>query len=161
MTAKRKANKLPPAQAVTTGTALRMEPPRSRRQPKPNPAVVVMQEVNPVTGFIGFLRDYAVVGLAVGFVIGLQAQTLVRQLVSSFIDPAFQLLFGQALNQRSFVLEFHGRSQHITWGAFVYSLLNFLFVLAAIYLIVKVFALDKLDRKKPAKAEIDRMREIR
>jgi large-conductance mechanosensitive channel len=159
MAAKRKSNpKLPPAQAVTTGTVLRMESPRSSRQPKHNPAVVVMQEVNPVTGFIGFLRDYAVVGLAVGFVIGLQAQTLVKQLVNSFIDPAFKLLFGQALSQRDFVLEFHGRQASFTWGAFVYGLLNFVFVLGAIYLIVKVFALDKLD--KPTKKEVDKMKEV-
>jgi large conductance mechanosensitive channel len=148
--AKRKPKKVPPAQAVTTGTTLRMQPPKSNRHPKPNPAVVVMQEVNPVSGFVGFLRDYAVVGLAIGFVMGLQAQTLVKQLVASFIDPAFQLLFGQALNQRAFVLEFHGRAATFTWGAFVYGLLNFVFVLAAIYIIVKFFKLDRLDKPKKA-----------
>jgi large-conductance mechanosensitive channel len=156
--AKRKPRKIPPAQAVTTGTNLRMQPPKSNRHPKPNPAVVVMQEVNPVSGFIGFLRDYAVVGLAVGFVIGLQAQNLVKQLVASFIDPAFQLLFGQALSQRAFVLEFHGRTASFTWGAFVYGLLNFLFVIGAIYVLVKFFQLDKLDR--PAKKDVDKMREL-
>ncbi|HYH36391.1 MAG TPA: MscL family protein, partial [Candidatus Saccharimonadales bacterium] len=143
--------------AVTSGSPLRMEPPQSNRQPKHNPALVVMQEVNPVSGFLGFLRDYAVVGLAVGFVIGLQAQNLVKQLVTSFIDPAFNLLFGQALNQRAFVLEWHGRSSSFTWGAFAYGLLNFLFVLGAIYAIVKIFKLDKLD--KPDKKDIDKMKE--
>ncbi len=158
MAAAKRKPKVPPAQAVTTGTTIRMQSPRSSRQPKHNPAVVVMQEVNPVSGFIGFLRDYAVVGLAVGFVIGLQAQNLVKQLVSSFIDPAFQLLFGQALSQRAFVLEFHGRTASFSWGAFVYGLLNFLFVIGAIYVLVKFFQLDKLD--KPTKKQIDKMKEI-
>lgn len=145
------------AHSVTSGSPLRMEPAKSSRQPKPNTAAVIMHEVNPVGGFVNFLRDYAVVGLAVGFVIGLQAQNLVKQLVTSFIDPAFNLLFGQALSQRDFVLEFHGRTASFSWGAFAYMLLNFLFVLAAIYAIVKIFKLDKLDR--PSKKAIDNMKE--
>lgn len=120
--------------------------------------MVVMHEVNPVTGFVAFLRDYAVVGLAVGFVIGLQAQNLVKQLVSSFIDPAFQLLFGQALSQRAFILHFHDRTASFTWGAFVYGMLNFVFVLGAIYVIVKFFSLDKLD--KPTKKQIEKMKAV-
>jgi large-conductance mechanosensitive channel len=136
-----------------------MESAQSTRQPKPNTAMVVMHEVNPVGGFVAFLRDYAVVGLAVGFVIGLQAQNLVKQLVSSFIDPAFNLLFGQALSQRQFVLEWHGRTSSFSWGAFAYGLLNFLFVIAAIYVIVKFFSLDKLDR--PTKKEIEKMKEVK
>lgn len=143
---------------VTSGSPLRMESPQSNRHPKHNPAVTVIQEVNPVGGFVAFLRDYAVVGLAVGFVIGLQAQNLVKQLVNSFIDPAFQLLFGQALSQRAFMLEWHGRTASFTWGAFIYGLLNFLFVLAAIYALVKIFNLDKLD--KPKKKDIDKMKAV-
>lgn len=155
--AKRNRNE-PSAHDVTSGSPLRMQSPRSSRQPKPNQALVVMHEVNPVGGFVAFLRDYAVVGLAVGFVIGLQAQNLVKQLVSSFIDPAFQLLFGQALSSRAFMLHFHGRTATFTWGAFVYGLLNFLFVIAAIYIIVTFFSLDKLDR--PTKKQIDKMKDI-
>lgn len=154
--AKRKHN-TGPAHAVTSGSPVRMEPPRSNRQPKHSPAYVVMQEVNPVGGFVAFLKDYAVVGLAVGFVIGLQAQNLVKVLVASFIDPAFNLLFGQALSQRAFALEWHGRTSTFTWGAFAYGLLNFLFVLAAIYALVKIFKLDKLD--KPTKKHVERAKE--
>ena len=155
--AKRKHSEYP-AQSVTTGSVVRMESPKSSRQPKHNPAYVVMHEVNPVGGFVSFLRDYAVVGLAVGFVIGLQAQNLVKALVSSFIDPAFNLLFGQALSQRSVVLHFHDRSASFTWGAFAFNLLDFLFVIAAIYAIVKIFSLDKLDR--PTKKQVDKMKDI-
>jgi large conductance mechanosensitive channel protein len=132
---------------VTAGTTIRIEQPKSDRS-KPGIATVVVQEFNPTAGFLNFLREHAVVGLAIGFVIGLQAQTLVKQLVDSFINPAFQLLIGgQMLSQRSFVLHFHGRAATFGWGAFVYILFNFLFVLAAIYIIYKVFKLDKLDKK--------------
>ncbi len=138
---------------VTAGTVMRMESPSSSRKPKPNPAVVVVQEINPVSGFIGFLRQYAVVGLAIGFVVGLQAQELVKLLVASFINPAFQLFFGQALSQRVFVLQWHDRAASFGWGAFAYGLLNFLFVLAAIYVIVKFFKLNKLDKPKEEEVE--------
>lgn len=137
--------------AVTTSGPIHLQTPKSTRHPKPNPAVVVYQENNPVTGFVQFLREHAVVGLAIGFIIGIQAQGLVKLLVSSFIDPTFQLLFGQALSLRTFTLHFHDRSVNFSWGAFAYGLLNFLFVLAAIYAIVKLFNLDKLDKPKDKK----------
>ncbi|HWB39085.1 MAG TPA: MscL family protein [Candidatus Saccharimonadales bacterium] len=142
---------------VTPGTTIRFEEPTSDRKPKPNPAVVVVQEANPVGGFVAFLREHAIVGLAIGFIVGLQAQTLVKQLVSSFIDPAFQLFFGKALQDRTFTLHFGNHTAAFGWGAFVYILLNFIFVLAAIYMVVKFFNLEKLD--KPPKKKIDSMKE--
>lgn len=140
---------------VAAGSTIRFEAPQSDRKSKPNPAILVVQEVNPVGGFVNFLREHAVVGLAIAFIIGLQAQTLVKQLVGSFIDPAFQLFFGQSLQSRTFVLSFDGRNIDFGWGSFVYQLLDFIFVLAAIYAIVKLFSLDKLDKpnKKDKKKE--------
>ena len=104
----------------------------------------------PIEGFVGFLREYAVVGLAVGFAVGSQAQQVVKQVLSSFLDPAFQLLFGKALSTRTFTLHFRGHAANFGWGELIYSILNFLFVLAAIYAIIKVFKLDKL-KKQPEK----------
>ena len=135
------------SQAVTGGSTIRFEPPKSSRQH--HPLVVVSPDLqHPVSGFLDFLREHAVVSLAIAFVIGLQSQTLVKQLVSSFIDPLFKLLFGQALSQRTFTLHWHDRAANFGWGAFVYGLLDFLFVLAAVYAIVKILKLDKLDRPK-------------
>lgn len=152
-TRKRSVNQ---TQAVTTGTTIRFEQPSSGRKPKPNPAVVVMQEVNPVSGFASFLREYAVVGLAVGFIVGLQAQELVKSLVGSFINPAFQLFFGEKLADRTATLHFREHAAQFGWGSFVYTLLNFLFVLAAIFIIVKVLKLDKFS--KASQADIDKIK---
>lgn len=143
------------AQLAVTGSNLRLQTPKSQRKPKPTVAQVVVQEVNPVGGFVQFLREHAVVGLAVGFIIGLQAQTLVKQLVASFIDPAFQLFFGQALESRTFTLHFRHHHANFGWGAFVYGVFSFFFVLAAIYAIMKIFNLDQLD--KPSKKDINKM----
>lgn len=104
----------------------------------------------PVGGFTDFLREKAIVGLAVGFVLGTQVQTVVKQLISSFIDPLFQLLLPgeKTLSSRTFTLHFNGRHADFGWGAIVYALLDFLFIAAAIYAIIKIFQLDKLDKPK-------------
>lgn len=101
-----------------------------------------------VGGFVSFLREHAVVGVAIGFIIGLQAQTLVKQLVSSFITPLLTLIVGSKLQNKQFVID-NGRSHVVfVWGQFVYVLADFLVVLFFIYLIVKLFKLDRLDKKK-------------
>src|SRR4051812_859127 len=111
-------------QTVTTGSVIRMEEPSSKRgQHKSVATVLVPDEF--VGGFINFLREYAVVGVAIGFVIGIQAQALMKSLIDSFINPAFSLFFGDKLSQRTFVLHFHGHQGTFSWGAFVYALINF------------------------------------
>lgn len=104
----------------------------------------------PVSGFVMFLREHAIVGLAIGFVIGTQVQSMVKQLTDSFINPLFALLFSgnKSLAARTFTLHFGGRHANFGWGAFAYALLDFLFVLAVLYTLIKLFGLDKLDKKK-------------
>lgn len=102
----------------------------------------------PGRGFVGFLRERAVVGLAIGFVVATQMQSVIKQLIASFLDPATKLLFSQKLSEKSFTIHFHGRQADFGWGQFIYSLIYFLFVIFAVYMIVKIFQLDKLDKKK-------------
>lgn len=104
----------------------------------------------PVGGFVTFLREHAIVGLAIGFVIGTQVQALVKQMIDSFINPLFQLLFSgnKALVNRTFTLHFEGRHANFGWGASAYALLDFLFILVVIYVALRLFKLDKLDKQK-------------
>lgn len=97
-----------------------------------------------VGGFVNFVREHAIVGLAIGFIIGTQAQTVIKQLVDSFITPLLGVLFGSSLKSQTFVLS----GEKFTWGAMIYALINLLFVLAAIYALIKIFKLDKLDKPK-------------
>jgi large-conductance mechanosensitive channel len=103
-----------------------------------------------VGGFINFIREHAIVGLAIGFVVGQQAQGVIKQLITSFIDPAFQLIFGKKLSERTFTLHFGDNYANFGWGGMVYVLLNLVFVLAVIYILIKVLKLDKLDKPKDA-----------
>lgn len=150
----KKSKKIPipstPPVILSPGSVIRMETPRSSRgQPKPHHIVVSAPE--PVSGFKRFLQEHAVVALAIGFVVATQIQALARQLIASFIDPSFKLLFGQKLSQRTFTLYFHGRSANFGWGSFIYALLDVLFVLIAIYVVVRLFKLEDLDNPKKDK----------
>jgi large-conductance mechanosensitive channel len=100
-----------------------------------------------VGGFVQFLREKAIVGLAVGFIIGQQAQGLIKQLVDSFINPWINIIVGSKLQERTTSLG----GESFAWGKFVYVAINFLLVLLAIYILVKVFKLDKLDLPKEVK----------
>lgn len=108
----------------------------------------VESKTKALNDFVGFIRENAVVGLAVGFVIGAQVQAVVKQLIASFVDPSFTLLFGQALSQRTAVFHFNGHTAEFAWGSFAYVLIDFLFVLLTVYLIIKILKLDKLDKPK-------------
>lgn len=101
-------------------------------------------------GFVDFIRNQGVVGLAIGFVIGAQTRELVDQLSRSFIDPMLGLIFGgsQGLSQQSFYMQIGSRSATFLWGAFASAIINFIIITAIIYFTFKWLKLDKLDQKK-------------
>lgn len=134
--------------AMTSGSAIRFEQPTSQRKPRPSAAKKAVKQARPVGGFADFLREYTVVSLAIGFVVATQVQGLVKQLVAGFVDPFSKLMFGMALSQRTFTLHWHTRAANFGWGDFVYGLIDFLIVLVVIYLFIKIFRLDKLNKPK-------------
>lgn len=148
---KRTTKRVSTVALVTTGTTLRMAAPRSARQPKPKVAAVVVQEMNPVGGFADWLREHAVVGVSLGFIIGSQMANLIKVIVSGFIDPTSHLFFGTALSDRTFTLRFHDRIANFGWGGVVYSFINLIFLLIFIYIAFNSLSLDKLDKPKTTK----------
>lgn len=118
---------------------------------KPNVAVLLAPDDlvrEHVGGFVDFLREHAIVGLAVGFVVGTQVQSVVKQLISSFIDPLSKLFIGNQLSAQTVAVHWHGNTADFGWGAFVYVLIDFLLVVGVIYALIKIFKLDKLDKPK-------------
>ena len=103
-----------------------------------------------VQGFVDFLREQSVVGLAIGLVLGTQAKALVDQLVTSFLNPLTALLLpGEGtLKQKTFEVVFRGKTAEFGWGAFVSSFFTFILVAAIVYYVFKGLRLDKLDKKK-------------
>ena len=101
-------------------------------------------------GFVNFIREQGVVGLAVGLAIGTAAGDTVKKLVTAFIDPLVQLIVGsqQGLQSASFTVEVAGRKGEFLYGAFVSSLITLIAVAFVVYAIVHFLKLDKLDKKK-------------
>lgn len=103
-----------------------------------------------VRGFVDFLREQSVVGLAIGLVLGTQSKVLVDQMVKSFFDPLIGLLLpgNSNLVEKTFTISIGTKSATFAWGAFAISLLTFVIVAAVVYYVFKGLRLDRLDKKK-------------
>ncbi len=104
------------------------------------------------SGFIAFIREQGVVGLAVGLAIGTAAGATVKALVEGFITPIVQFIVGSTKGLETAVwhLDLWGRTADFKWGAFVSSAITLLATAFVIYLIVHFMKLDRLDKKKDA-----------
>ena len=101
-------------------------------------------------GFMEFVREQGVVGLAIGLAIGTQATLLVKDIVASIIDPLVGLIIGNpdGLAAAKWDVVVAGRHATFAIGQLVYSMIVFLAVCLVIYALVHGFKLDKLDKKK-------------
>ena len=107
-----------------------------------------------LSGFIDFLREQSVVGLAIGLVMGTQIKALVDSLIGSFINPIVGLLLpGRgSLDQKIFTVDINGKRGVFQWGSFVATLISFIIVAAVVYSLFKVLKLDRLTKKKDDKS---------
>lgn len=117
---------------------------------KPVRKRVAARARNSTVGFVDFIRTQGIVGLAIGFIIGAQAKTLVDTMSASFINPLLGLIVGGdgGLTAQKVTITVGGRSEDFLWGAFAFALINFMILAAIIYFTFKWLRLDKLDKKK-------------
>ena len=96
-------------------------------------------------GFIEFIREKGVVGLAVGFILGGSISKLVTSFVTDVVNPLIGLLLGFTRLQGA---SFHIGKATIMWGHFLSSLIDFIIIAFVVYFGVVIFRLDKLEKKK-------------
>lgn len=99
-----------------------------------------------IQGFIEFIREQGVVGLAIGFILGGSVTVLVKSLVDDIINPAVGLLLGRAKDFNQYVVNIGSAS--IKWGSFVNNFINFLIIVIVVYAGFKILKLDRLAKKK-------------
>ena len=101
-------------------------------------------------GFLNFIREQGVVGLAVGLAIGTAAGATVKTLVEGFITPVVQFVVGstKGLESVTWHVDLWGRTADFKWGAFVSSAITLVATAFVIYLIIKGLKFDKLDKSK-------------
>ena len=103
-------------------------------------------------GFLDFIRERGVVGLAIGLAIGTAATAVVNQIVNALITPTIALLIGtENLAKWVVTVEVAGRSVVYPLGALADVLIKFVAIAAVIYFVVLGLKLDKLDKKKEDK----------
>ena len=96
-------------------------------------------------GFIDFIRKQGVMGLAVGFILGGAISKLVSSLVTDIINPILGIALGAVGGLKEASLNI-GTVQ-ILWGSFLAATIDFLVIAFVVYLGIKIFKLDKLDKK--------------
>lgn len=99
-----------------------------------------------IYGFLDFIREQGVVGLAVGFILGGAVSKVVASLVSDLINPFLSVILGAAGELKDAAL-FIGPVK-ITWGNFAATLIDFIVIALVVYFGVKLIGLDRLDKKK-------------
>lgn len=105
--------------------------------------------VNQGAGFMNFIREQGVVGLAVGLAIGTAAGASVKVIVDNFINPLVALITqGVDLGALEWTVEVGNGKAVFGWGAILSSLITLVATALVIYLIIHMAKLDRLDKKK-------------
>ena len=97
-------------------------------------------------GFIDFIREQGVVGLAVGFILGGAVSKVVSALVTDIINPLLSFALGSVNGLKSASLSLG--SVQILYGDFLGIVVDFVVIALVVYFGVKGLRLDKLDKKK-------------
>jgi large conductance mechanosensitive channel len=99
-----------------------------------------------IHGFVEFIREQGVIGLAVGFILGGAITKVIASFVRDIIDPFLGLILGAAGNLRDAVLVLG--PVKIAWGDFAITLIDFIVLAIVVYLGIRILGLDRLDKKK-------------
>ena len=93
-------------------------------------------------GFLTFVRERGVMGLAIGFVLGSAVQKVVTAFVTDLVNPLVGLFLGRADGFTNFAI-----GQFLI-GDFISVVIDFLILALIIYLVFKGLRLEKLDKPK-------------
>ena len=97
-------------------------------------------------GFIKFIREQGVVGLAVGFILGGAISKLVTSLVNDIVNPILGIILNKAGGLKSAYIKI-GPAK-LMWGNFTSSIIDFLVIAFIVYFGVKGLRIENLDKKK-------------
>lgn len=95
--------------------------------------------------FMDFVRKQGVVGLAVGFIVGVATSGVVNSLVNDLVNPLIGLIVRtENLDSLTFTIS----DAVFRYGSFISVLINFVVILATVFVLFKVFGLEKLDAEE-------------
>ena len=97
-------------------------------------------------GFLDFIREQGVVGLAVGFILGGAVSKLVSAIVTDIVNPLLGLALGSVsgLKEAYFAIG----SAKIMYGDLLAVFIDFVVIAFVVYFGVRALKLDQLDKPK-------------
>lgn len=97
-------------------------------------------------GFLDFIREQGVVGLAVGFLLGGAVSKFVTSFITDLINPIIGVILGMAGGLKD--AYFSIGTVKFMYGDFISSLIDFTVICFVVYFSVRILKLDRLDKKK-------------
>jgi len=98
-----------------------------------------------VVGFLDFVRERGVVGLAIGFVLGGAVSKITTSFSADIVNPLLAYFFGGTEVLSDITIG------SVAIGKFLAALVDFFILALTVYFIFKVLGLDRLDKKKEEK----------
>lgn len=104
-------------------------------------------------GFLDFVREQGIVGLAVGLAVGAAAGAAVKQIVDGLINPVVGFLIGgiDLVNLKWTIVAPHAGGKGglvLAWGAVLSALITLIATALVVYWAIHAAKLDRLDKKK-------------
>ena len=96
-------------------------------------------------GFITFIKEQGVVGLAIGFILGGSVSKVVSFLVNDIINPIIGIALGSAKDLTASYIAIGDAK--IMWGSFVSTGIDFIIISLVVYILVKILKLDGVVKK--------------
>lgn len=93
-------------------------------------------------GFVDFIRERGVMGLAIGFVLGSSVQKVVTAFVTDIVNPFVGTFMGTGEGLKNFAV---GK---FMVGDFLSVLIDFLILVVIVYFVFKALGLHTLDKPK-------------
>lgn len=97
-------------------------------------------------GFVDFIREQGVIGLAVGFILGGSVSKVVSSVVNDMINPLLGIVLGAAGDLKSYYWQV-GNAK-VMWGNFISNTIDFVMIAIIVYVSIRLLRLDRLDKKK-------------
>ena len=95
--------------------------------------------------FKDFIKEYAIIGMAIAFLMSSATKELVQSLINDIIMPLLiPVLPGEAWQEASFTLG----TIVIRWGSFLSALINFAVLALIVFLIAKKILKEEKVKKK-------------
>jgi large conductance mechanosensitive channel len=123
-----------------------------RREREVTVVLPVVKAPKFLQGFVDFVREQGVVGLAIGLILGFASKSVVDSLVNNIFNPLVGLLTGGISLEHKTACISHSDAGTCTtvmkYGQFLSDVISFIIVVAAVYIAFKLLKLERLDKKK-------------